>query len=198
MRDAHSAISASPSTHLAGLVHHDDPVGVAVQRDADVGAALAHLARAGLGVQRAAAVVDVPAVGLVADAVDRGAQLTEHQRRHAVGRAVGGVDHHLHALQRELVGEGGLYEGHIAAGGVVQALGRAHTRARGPPRVQAAVQQQRLDLQLRLVRELEAVRAEQLDAVVFVGVVRRADDHARVGAHAAGEVSDGRRGQRGP
>ncbi len=48
---------------IAFLVDHDDAVGVAVEGDAEVGAALSDLFGAGLRVQRADLVVDVFAVG---------------------------------------------------------------------------------------------------------------------------------------
>ena len=54
------------------------------------------------------------------------------------------------------------------------------------------VRHQPLDLGLRLVGQLEAVAAEDLDAVVGVRVVAGADDDARVRAHAHGEVRHGR------
>ena len=52
---------------VAALVDDDDTVGVAVERDADIGAHLAHLARDGGEVGRAAFLVDVDAVGIDAD-----------------------------------------------------------------------------------------------------------------------------------
>ncbi len=53
---------------------------------------------------------------------------------------------------------------------------------------------QRLDLLLDLVGQLVAVRAEQFDAVVVVGVVRGRNHHAEVGAHRARQHGD--RGRR--
>ena len=55
---------------------------------------------------------------------------------------------------------------------------------------------QRLDLALDVVGQLEAVRPEQLDAVVLVGIVRGRDHDAEVGAHRAGQHGDGRRRHR--
>ena len=45
---------------------------------------------------------------------------------------------------------------------------------------------------LDLVVELVAVGAEELDAVVVVGIVGGGDDDAGVGAQAAGDVGDAR------
>ena len=55
---------------------------------------------------------------------------------------------------------------------------------------------QRLDLLLHLVRQLVAVRSEQLDAVVFVRIVRGRDHHAEIGAHGARQHADRRRRDR--
>ena len=49
---------------------------------------------------------------------------------------------------------------------------------------------------LDLVGQLVAVRPEQLDAVVLVGVVRGGDHHAEVAAHRAGQHRDRRRRHR--
>ena len=147
-----------------------------------------------LGVQRAAAVVDVPAVGLHAQLDHLGAQLVEHLGRDLVGRAVGAVDHDPHAVQGRLRGEGVLQELDVAA--------RRRPRCAWPcrcsdgPLVVAVGLHQALDLGLDLVGQLEPVAGEELDAVVLVGVVRGADDHAGVGAHRRGDERDARRGQR--
>jgi hypothetical protein len=52
--------------------------------------------------------------------------------------------------------------------------------------------QHRLDGQLVLVGKLEAVGAEQLDAVVLIGVVAGRDHHADIGAQFARQQRDGR------
>ena len=54
--------------HVALLVDDEDAVGVAVERDADVGAQLPHLADQRLRSGRADLAVDVEAVGIDADA----------------------------------------------------------------------------------------------------------------------------------
>ena len=64
---------------LAGVVDREAPVGVPVEREADVGAVLEDGLLQDLDVGRAAAVVDVGAVGLGTD-------------RHHLGTAAGGLD----------------------------------------------------------------------------------------------------------
>ena len=56
--------------------------------------------------------------------------------------------------------------------------------------------QQRLDLQFIFVRQLVAVRPEQLDAIVVKGIVAGRDHHAQVRAHRMGKQGDGGRGDR--
>ena len=92
-----SAMIWSPSTIVAVLVDDDHAVGVAVERDADIGAQLLHLLAQGLGMRRAALVVDVEAVRLVVDGDDLGAQLPQRVGRHLVGGAVGAIDHDAQA-----------------------------------------------------------------------------------------------------
>ena len=143
--------------------------------------------------QGADVAVDVGAVGPHADRRHLRAELLEDERRDAVGRAVGGVDHDLDAVEREVPREGRLGEDHVAAARVLELLGAAD-RLAGLAHRQGALFEQRLDLGLGLVGELEAVGAEDLDAVVVVRIVAGADHDAGVGAHADREVRD--RGRR--
>jgi hypothetical protein len=55
---------------------------------------------------------------------------------------------------------------------------------------------QGLDLGLDLVRQLIAIGAEQLNAVVLIGIVAGRNHHAEVGPQAARQHGDGRRRQR--
>ena len=91
-------------------------------------------------------------------------------------------------------GKRALGELDVAVLRVVDALGAAEL-GRGELLRQVALDQL-LDLALDLVGELEAVRPEQLDAVVVVRVVRGRDHDAEVGAHGAREHGDRRRRHR--
>ena len=93
-------------------------------------------------------------------------------------------------------GEGGLGIFDVAAQRVVDAHGLADLVGGGPDVLDLAAENQALDLILDLVVELVAVGAEELDAVVVVRIVRGGDDDAGIGAEAAGDVGDPRRGQR--
>ena len=77
----------------------------------------------------------------------------------------------------------------------VDAAGAAEARALRQPLVERFVEQL-LDLLLDLVGQLEAVRAEQLDAVVVEQIVRGGDHHAEIGAHRLGQHRDRRRRHR--
>jgi len=61
---------------IAAFIDEDQPVGIAVERDADVGPELADLVLQLVGRGRAAIVVDVEAVRLDADGDDLGAELS--------------------------------------------------------------------------------------------------------------------------
>ena len=74
-------------------VDHLHAIAVAVEGDAEVGAALAHGRLQQAQVGRAAAGVDVEAVRLRADRDDIGAEIGEHARGDMVGRAMGAVEH---------------------------------------------------------------------------------------------------------
>ena len=87
-------IRRSPSTTSPVLVDGHAAVGVAVEREADVGAALGHDGGQLDGCGGAAIEVDVGAVGLVEADVDHGAGRGEDRRRDSAAGAVGAIDHH--------------------------------------------------------------------------------------------------------
>ena len=120
---------------LALLVDDDQPVRVAVERDAR-------------GARRASAppcarfsgwsaphlwLMFLPS-GLDAERDDLGAQLLEHRGRHPVGGAVGAVDDDGQPLERELAREGVLEEDDVAAARVLEP-DRAANLGRGGPQV---------------------------------------------------------------
>ena len=77
----------------------------------------------------------------------------------------------------------------------VDATGAAKARALRQALIERLVEQV-LDLLLDVVGELEALRAEQLDAIVFEQIMRSRDHNAEIGAHRLGQHRDRRRRHR--
>ena len=84
--------------HHAIFVYHHQAVAVAIQRDAVIRIVLQHGGLQRFGVGGAYFVVDVVAVGLVADADDFRAQLVEYFGRGVIACAVGGIHHQFQAV----------------------------------------------------------------------------------------------------
>ncbi len=115
--------------------------------------------------------------------------------RDPIGGAVGAVDHDAQPVERQILRQGALGEFDIAVMHAVDALGAAE-RGRLRELLRHVGVDQTLDLELDRVRELVAVRAEQLDAVVVVEIVRSRDHHPEIGAHRTRQHGDGRRRHR--
>ena len=90
---ANSDSSSSPVASAPRVVDGQQPVGVTVEGEPDIGAARGDLGGEGFGVGGAAAVVDVGAVGVDGDGHDVGAETGEHLGGDGGGGAVGAVDH---------------------------------------------------------------------------------------------------------
>jgi len=108
---------------------------------------------------------------------------------------VGAVDDDPQAVEAHGARQRALGELDVAVVDAVDALGAAEVGAFGESLGEVAIDQ-RLDLLLDPVGELVAVGAEQLDAVVVIGIVRGRDHHAEIGAHGTGEHAHGRRRHR--
>jgi hypothetical protein len=185
----------SPSMSRAFFVGHHHAIGVAVERDTEIGAPLAHLALHGLGKGRAAFIVDVEAVRRVADGDHFGAQLPKHRGRHLVGRAVRAIDDDAQAVETQLLRKGALRKFDVAGLRVVDALGAADLARLGKTLFEPLLHQ-RFDLHFAFVGQLLSVGAEKLDAVVFELIVRRGNHHAQIRAQRTREHGHGRRRQR--
>src|SRR3954468_19581242 len=152
--------------HVAALVDQDDAVGVAIERDADVGTHFAHLAAQRLRRGGAAILVDVESVRLDADGDNVGAQLPKRFRHHLVRGAMGTIDHHAQAVEAEIARQRALGKFDIAVVHAVDAAGAPEACALRELTVQILVEQL-LDLLFDVVRQLEAERPEQFYAVVL-------------------------------
>ena len=142
--DRHQLVAVD---EVALLVDDHDPVGVAVERDADVGAHLAHLGGESGRRGRADLAVDVEAVGLDADRDHLGAEFPQRLRRDLVGGAVGAIDDDAHAVERQVARQRALGELDVALLDAVDAPGAAEIGEAGEPLAEIGVDQ-RLDLGL--------------------------------------------------
>ena len=190
--DRHELIAVD---HVALLVDDDHAVGVAVERDADIGAHFIDLADEIAWRGRAAILVDVEAVWIDAELDHVGAKLPQGLGRNLVGRPVGAIDHRPDAVEAEVLGQRALGKLDIALACAVDA-GRSADLLRRREQVGHVAEHQLLNLELGIVGKLVAVRPEQLDAVIGEGIVRGGDHHAEIGAERAGEHGDGRRRHR--
>jgi hypothetical protein len=142
-------------------------------------------------VRRAARVVDVPAIRLVGDRRDTGAEPPEDLRTDLVRGAVRAIEDDVEAREVEIV------ETLMKGAQVVlrRAVQVAHATDRARRGVRPACRDREFDLDLCVVGELVAVAAEELDPVVAPAVVRGRQHDAEVEAVAVDQQRRRRRGQ---
>jgi hypothetical protein len=184
-----------PVDLLARVVDRQAPVGVAVVRDAEVGAVLQDRRLDLVEVGGPVAVVDVEAVRVGTDGDHPGTGPLEGDRGDPGGRAVRLVEHHRQAVEpvgkdTEQVGDVGLQTLQVLADPADARAGRPV-----PEGARAVLAVDGLDAVLELVGQLVTATGEELDAVVGHGVVARGEHHAQVGAEYSGQVRDRRGGQ---
>ena len=143
--------------------HHT--VTVAIEGEADRGVRLQHPAAQRADFRRATFKVDVPAVGFVRHQFNAGTEPRENLARHAVSGTVGTVKDDLETVQFES-------KRCLECPQVADFGGPPLGDAAGPVSYRRRILDQCLHPGLRLVVELATVAAEQLDAVVPVGIVR--------------------------
>src|SRR5712672_937777 len=151
---------------MSALIDKDDPIGVAIECDTDVGAHFAHLAAQRFRRGRSAFLVDIESIRVDADGNNIGAQLPQRFRHHLIGRAVGAIDHYAQTVEAEIARQRALGEFDVPVMDAVDAAGAPETGALRQTLVERLVQQS-LDLLFDIVGQFKALRAEQLDAVVF-------------------------------
>ena len=177
----------------AVFIDHNQAVAVAVERDTVVGFVLQHGSLQGFDVGGADALVDIEAVGGIADADHIGAQLVKDFGRGVVAGAVGGINHQFQIAQIERAGEGGFAKFDVAGVGAVDAAGAAELLGWLGEHL---FFQFGFDGQLGGVVQLHAAFGEKLDAVVGKLIMRGGNHHAAGQAQGAGEIGDARGGQR--
>jgi len=149
-------------------VGHHQAVAIAVKGNAEIGLVLFDCGGQGRGVSSAALGIDVEAIGLGADGDDFRAQFMQHVRRNMIGGAVGAIDDDAQAAQVLVEGETAFAEFDVARGGVIDAA--------RPPQFAGGRGlhfgfHQGFDGFLDGIRQFLPGAGEELDAVVFVGIV---------------------------
>ena len=120
--DGHQLVAVD---HATALVDDQHAVGVAVERDADIGAHLPHFLDKCIGSGRADIAIDVEAVGLDADGEDFRAELPQSFGRNLVGGAVGAIDDDAQAFKGHVPWQRALGKLDVARAHVVDAPGAA-------------------------------------------------------------------------
>ena len=143
--------------------------------------------------QRASVAVDVASVRTNSERMNFCAKLGENSRSDAVRSTMRSIDDDVQSFERSMRREGVLAEDDIATARIFEACGATDGSPRDTQFVEDDSIQEPLDFGFFCVGKLEAVRAEDLDAVVAIRVVACADDDARICSHAAGQLRDGRR-----
>ena len=176
------------------FVGDNQPVGVAIQRDSDMRAVPHHLRAQEIRHRGAAAPVDVEAVRGHADRHDCRAKFPQHRGCDSIGSAIGTIEDDLQIVQSQPPRETGLHRLDIPPPRVFEPRCSTQLRRRCHAVGEVAVHQ-RFDLKFPFVGQFVAVRTEQLDAVIFVSIMRRGDHHPQIGPQAAGQHRDGWRRQ---
>ena len=179
----------------AALVGHDQPVGIAIESDPDIGTPRQHLPAHLLGRESAAFTVDVEPIRRHRDREHLGAELPEHGRGDLVGSAVRAIDDNAQSIEPQPFGKALLDELDVAAGRIVEPLGAAELGRDSAPLWPLA--ERGFDLRLEFIGQLVAIRTEELDPVIGKRVVRGRDDDPDIGPQAARQHRD-RRGRQRP
>ena len=142
-----------------------------------------------LGIDGAAAFIDVETVRLVGDGHHLGAKITKRVGRGSIGRPVGAIDNNLHAIKTDIRRQRRFREFHIAPDGVQHPAGTAEQFRLGQldgPGCQLG------NAELDGIIKLEPIRAEQLDAIIVMRVVACRNHHPEMGAKRACQIGDAR------
>ena len=157
-------------------VDEQHAIGVSVEGHAQRGA-LSHDCGSDVAeVRRAALHIDVAAIGFAGDEDDVSAEQLKELRRNGRSGAMRAVDDDAHARQRHASDLG--YPLGVGLGCARGTAGRADVSAGGQVSIGL---EEGLNGLFFGIEELVAVGAEQLDAVVGIGIVARADHNARRG-----------------
>ena len=178
------------------LVHEQHPVGVAVVRNSQVRPVFPNLPADVSGMHGTALLVDVQTVRMVAVHEHFRSQFPQRTGGGFVSGAVGAIHHDAHPVQGHSARSGRFGVFDIAPQGVFDPNGFADFARAGMNRFDESPEDQFFDPVLDVVIQLVAVRLEEFDAVVVVGIMGGRDHDAGVGPEAPGHVghSRGRQG----
>ena len=177
----HQLIAVEQSAVFVG---DHQPVGVAVERDADIGALRTTSRCIAMGAMAPQSRLMLSPSGFTPSGMTSAPSSHNTRRGDLVGGAIGAIDHDLEPVEAQPARKAVLDEFDIAAAGIVEPLGAAELLRPARAREQVSADL-RLDGGLDLVRQLVAVRAEELDAVVLERIVRGRDHDAEIGAQAS-------------
>ena len=172
------------------FIHSQAAVSVAVKGKAHVQPVETDVLLQVLNMRRAAVAVDIRAVRFIADDIRIRTERVKDVLCHHPRAAVGAVKADLHALVRVRGQADEITDVAVAAGGIV--LRAADVRARGKRDLQIAVEIV-LDLVNDALFHLLTGAVEQLDAIVRIGIVARADHDAAVKIVRTDDVGHARR-----
>ena len=178
---------------LAFFIDAEAAVGVAVMRDAEICMRLEHRALQRFEMRRAAPVVDVDAIRQRMDDLDLRAELAQHARHDLVRRTIRAVEHDVHAVEALVARRKHEIDVLVQEIGAILDVadflaGRTRERV-----VLLKLVHDGLKLVLDRIRQLVAVAAKELDAVVMKRIVRGRNHDARLRLVAACEIRDGGR-----
>src|SRR5262245_14702830 len=161
-------------------------------RDTNVRAAHLHNSLDLLGMNTAAAVVDIHTVWLVVRHHNVRAEFAQNARRRFISRSICDVDSHSHFLEGHSTRKARLREFNITTKRVVNARGPSDFAGGWSDRIDFAGKNELLDFFLNLIIELVTVVPEKFDAVVLKRIMRSGKDDASIGAQRSCDVSNAR------
>ena len=175
------------------MVGEKRAVGIAIKADTKISFARHHFRGHGFRMQRTAFFVDVAPIGGAVNDVRLQAAAREDLRRQRARGPIGAVNHGMETLR---AGNGMGKRLHVGLAQMLIARNRK-TAGNGRRKRMMFFEQSKdfgFNLQLDFVRQLVAITAENFNAIVLPGIVRRGDHDAGGKSQRASEISDSRRG----
>ena len=157
-------------------IDHLQTVGIAIQRNTQIGTVIFHRLHQRFGVGCADFVVDVETIGRATDGNHFRTQFMKHLGRDVVRRTVCRINHHFHAFERQVMRKSALAKLDVTPCRIVQTA-RFTQRCRIRP-LRSFVQS-RFNRRFPVVRQFCALGAEEFNAIIRKRVVAGANHHAQ-------------------